>query len=51
MKSIKISTEVWRELKLLALDKETSITKVIEELLNDKSRENKTIQQDTPRTD
>lgn len=44
MKSIKISIEVWKKLKLLSIEKELSITKIIEELLNDKSRENKTIQ-------
>ena len=44
MKSIKISIEVWKKLKLLSIEKELSITKIIEELLNDKSRENKIIQ-------
>lgn len=44
MKSIKISIEVWKKLKLLSIEKELSITKIIEELLNDKSRKDKTIQ-------
>ena len=35
MKSIKITTEVWKALKLLALEKETTISKVIEELLKE----------------
>ena len=35
-KSIKVKQELWKRLKQMALDKECSITKVLEDLLNGK---------------
>ena len=34
MKSVKISYDIWKELKRRALENDTTIGKVIEELLN-----------------
>ena len=34
-KSIKVSVELWKKLKQMALDKDTSIAKVIEEAISE----------------
>jgi len=35
MKTIKVTTEVWKKLKLMALEREITIGKILEELINE----------------
>ena len=35
MKTIKVTTEVWKKLKLMALEKETTIGKILERLIDE----------------
>jgi len=35
MKTLKVSAEIWKRLKMLAAEKETTMGKLIEEMLNE----------------